>query len=80
MNDVFLILGGILAGIGAIFGALAAAFWRGKKVKNLEQTLRDAKDYRDTRRRIDDAINDDFGPDHVREWLRQRGDKSSRNL
>jgi hypothetical protein len=80
VSDLLMILGGILAGLGALAAALAAAFWRGRGAERTRRDAQDAADYRDTRQRMDDAIADDPGPDHVRDWLRQRADEPRRRL
>jgi len=80
LSDLMIWGGGIAAGLAVIFGVLATVFWRGGKAEGDRRDAQAARDYRDTRRRMDDATGDDPGPEHVREWLRERGEQSKRNL
>jgi hypothetical protein len=69
-----------LAVIGAVVAALLWGRWSGKRASDANKAADDARAYRETRERIDNATADDPGPDHVREWLRERGAKSRRDL
>ena len=73
-------LGGLLAGIVAVVGALVLGRRQGRQSEAQRRAGQDARDYRDTRRRMDDASSDDPGPDHVRDWLRERGRKPGGDL
>ena len=70
----------IAAGIAALIAALWLGRWQGSKRAEDNRARQDGQDYRDTRRRMDDASSDDPGPDHVREWLRERGRKPGGDL
>lgn len=67
-------LGWIGAGLAALMAALAAAFWRGGRAERNRHGAQDARNYRDTRKRMDDA-SDHLGDDPatLRDWLRERG-------
>lgn len=67
-------LGGLLAGIVAVLGALVWGRRKGAQDERQKREAQDAKDYQDTRGRIDDALRRNDGDDQ-REWLRERGRK-----
>ena len=74
-------LGGLLAGIVAVLGAFMWGQRRGKTGERERRAGQDAQDYRDTRRRMDDAAggtSDDDGA--LRDWLRERGRKPGGDL
>ena len=66
--------------LAAIVAVVAAFFVGTMRGKSAERSKRDAE-YRDTRKRMDDAVQDDTGvlPDDARQWLHERG-KSSGDL
>jgi len=63
---------GLMAVIGSIASALVWAWWRNAQLSTARQQARSDRAYRDTRRRIDDAVSGNPGVDD-REWLRRRG-------
>ena len=67
-------LGGVLAAIAAIAGALVWGRRTGAQSERQKREAQDAQDYRATRERIDDALRRNDGSDS-RDWLRERGDK-----
>ena len=76
MNIITGPLGAALAGIVAVLGALVWGRRKGAQDERQKREAQDARDYHDTRRRIDDALDgthDDDGT--LRDWLRERGRK-----
>ena len=64
---------GWLIGAGAIFAALVAAYFKGKREADQRHEFESAEAYRETRKRMDEVDIDDAGA--ARQWLRQRQDK-----
>jgi len=64
---------GWLIGAGAIFGALAVAYFKGRRDSEQDQHERELNEYVQTRKRIDQVDIDDA--DAARRWLRERQDK-----
>ena len=67
----------LLAAIVAVVAAFFAGTMRGKSAERSKQD----RSYMETRKRMDDAVQDDTGvlPDAARRWLHERG-KSGRDL
>ncbi|ARO14452.1 hypothetical protein BVG79_01106 [Ketogulonicigenium robustum] len=66
----------IAAIIGA--GALALAWWQGRRNGRADERQRQGKTNDQTRKRMDD-VDSPRGADDAREWLRKRG-QSGRDL
>lgn len=71
-------LGGIIAGAGAIALAVLAGWWRGGKRERDRQERRQARDYRETRKEIDNAdlgigSTDEHRIDRLHDIARRRG-------
>lgn len=71
MNTIRLAIWWAVAGLVAFFGVWTAA----KRDARLQRKIDDANDYRKTRERIDDAIENGSGlsVDDMRDRLRERG-------
>ena len=69
---VDLLLGPLGAALGAILAAVVAWF-AGRRAARQAAQDEAVKDYRETRRRMDDASDLGDDPDVLREWLRERG-------
>lgn len=67
-------LGLLLGGIAAVAVAWLTGKRKGAQDATQKREAQDAKDYQDTRGRIDDALRKHDGDD-VAEWLRERGRK-----
>ena len=67
-------LGGLLAAIAAVVGALVWGRRTGAQSERQKREAQDAQDYRDTRERIDKALRRNDGVDDA-DWLRERGNK-----
>ena len=67
----------LIAAIVAVVAAFFAGTMRGKRSEMSKQD----RAYQETRKRMDDAVQDDTGvlPDAARRWLHERG-KSGRDL
>ena len=64
---------GWLWAIGAGVVALAAAWWRGRRSGAEKAENKGLRDYRDTRKAIDDVEDVGDDPATLRDWLRERG-------
>ena len=60
-----------LAAAGAVVVAVGAAFLKGYAARGRKEKLKDEREYRKTRERMDEAdtVSD---PDDARDWLRKR--------
>ena len=74
MNIITGPLGGLLASIVAVLGALVWGRRKGAQDERRKREAQDARDYQNTRERMDDAMRRADGADN-RDWLRERGDK-----
>ena len=63
-----------LAAAGAIVLAIAGAFFKGRADQRRKEKLKDEREYRETRERMDEAPRD-LSPSAAREWLRNRGQR-----
>lgn len=63
-----------LAAAGAIVLAIVGAFFKGKADQRRKEKLKDEREYRETRERMDEAPRD-LSPPAAREWLRKRGQR-----
>jgi hypothetical protein len=68
----------ILAGFGLFFTLLAASWFGGRKSAQTDTKLKEAQDYADTRKRMDE-VGRMSDADAAREWLRDRA-KRGRDL
>ena len=67
-------LGGLLAGIVAVAVAWLTGRRKGAADATQKREAQDARDYRETRERIDEALRRNDGVDDA-DWLRERGNK-----
>ena len=63
-----------LAAAGAVVVAVGAAFLKGYAARGRKEKLKDEREYRKTRERMDDA-DTDMSPSSARKWLRKRGER-----
>lgn len=61
-----------LVAAGAIVLAIVGAFFKGRADQKRREELKDEREYRKTRERMDEAPRD-LSPSAAREWLHKRG-------
>lgn len=70
---------GLIEAIGAALAAIAAAFWFGRRSQRKDADAKQAKEYRDERKKIDDEISGIGGSDADRiSKLRDIADRRSK--
>lgn len=77
--SVFSRLKGWLAALSGVFLALLGVYAAGRRDARQRAAQEADEAYRETRRRIDEVVDDPVLPDDAREWLRHRGERD-RNL
>ena len=73
--SVFSRLKGWLAALSGVFLALLGVYAAGRRDARQRAAQEADEAYRETRRRIDEVVDDPVLPDDAREWLRQRGER-----
>lgn len=70
---------GLIEAIGAVLAAIAAAFWFGRRSQRKDTDAKQAREYRDERKKIDDEISGIGGSDADRiSKLRDIADRRSK--
>ena len=68
-------LHGWLAALAGVLLALLGVYAAGRRDARQRAAQKADEAYRETRRRIDEVVDDPVLPDDAREWLRQRGER-----
>jgi len=64
-----------LAALAGVLLALLGVYAAGRRDARQRAAQEADEAYRETRRRIDEVVDDPVLPDDAREWLRQRGER-----